>query len=99
MPSILSTNSTFPSASKSVVSLLYLKLLAVIIISLFLEVTMPPLTPFIILPSSLICSSEMLKLNSSEDAELKKFKSRINKNNKIIDLFFIYSYYRDEIDY
>ena len=69
MSSILSTNFTFPSASKSEVNLLYLKLSAVIIISLFLEVTIPPLIPFIILPLSVICSSVTSKVNSSEDTE------------------------------
>ena len=81
------------------VNLLYLKLLAVIIISLFRVVTSPPLIPLIILPFSVIWSSVVLKLNSSPFVRVKETKLNTKVNSIIMYLFFIKFYYRDEIDY
>ena len=69
--SILSTSFTFPSASKSVVNLLYIKVSAVITISLFLVVIMPPSMPLIKLPFSVTCNSVVSNLNSSAVRKLK----------------------------
>ena len=80
-------------------NLLYVKLSAIITISLFLVVAIPPLMPLIKLPSSVTCNSVISKLNSSAEAKQRLFKLNINVKNMIINLFFIKFNYRDEINY
>ena len=96
---ILSTSFTFPSASKSVVSLLYIKVSAVITISLFLVVTMPLLLPLYIVLFSIISKSVTLKMNSSAIIKLTQQRLSTKVKNTNFILFFINFYYRSKINY